>query len=178
MMVKVSGILLTIFGSIGLLGMIITFSMFAIMFAALSNLNITIGQNAYGTFFAYMLYSLVCTILTFSFGIYGIGNGGIARKGNTIVCMGIILIVLQVITLFASIFLYNYIFDSIYSSITDTTRLFTQSDLNLYNSLRSGSFFTGTNAMSAAINAAIGCVLPILYVIGGMNSKKNDDPLM
>ncbi|MCL2677910.1 MAG: hypothetical protein FWE85_02530 [Clostridiales bacterium] len=98
-MIKVTGILMIIFGSLGVffIGIAILFlsllSEFNDMFADIAE----IAPPSY----ALMVLSLAAAACMLAFGIYGVNNAGNAAKAQSIVYMGIILIAIAVIELIA-----------------------------------------------------------------------------
>lgn len=90
-MIKVSGIILIVFGSIALL-------LLLMLLPFLGELMDELGSGyAISLFFGFL--GAGCTL---AFGIIGVRNAGNAAKAQSIITMGIILIVLHAIDLFAA----------------------------------------------------------------------------
>lgn len=99
-MIKVTGILLIIFGTIGFMSGVSTLNAsFLGFFLAPWEL---LGMS-HGAYIALTLFGLLTMALYLAFGIFGVSNAGKAAKARIVMIMGIIMCALTVIDLIATI---------------------------------------------------------------------------
>ncbi|MCL2817780.1 MAG: hypothetical protein FWD39_05280 [Clostridiales bacterium] len=107
-MIKVTGILLIIFGGLGIFGAIAVLS----LLWAVPEVGDIIKDEFGPAVITYMFYALIVTAIYLAFGIIGMNNAGKAAKAQIVVNMGIILIALQAIDFIIQITFPEVRFDS------------------------------------------------------------------
>ena len=148
-LVKVVGILMTIFGPIGIIVSIYSFTTVRALFALSDGLFSMVpgfdevGDALYGAsgispglLYASIALSAVGSIILLIAGILGIKNHNNKEKAGTLIVLGVIIIAVNVIS-------------SVLSGI--------------------GGNFTATNI----VGLLLGAVIPVLYIIGAMQNKKS-----
>jgi hypothetical protein len=133
-MIKVTGILMTIFGSFAFIMTMMTLAAVETLF----------GYAAGGSVTGVLVFELLMAGAMLAFGIVGIVSAKDPAKGMMIVVFGIILIVARVIDFGWAMAVYN--------------------DMGVADQL-------GASLVSGVIG---GCVLPILYMVGGNIRRKSD----
>jgi len=131
-MIRVTGILMIVFGSIALV-------------ATVSVLSGMIGSFM-SALTALMIYELLMGALTLVFGIAGVMNARKVTKAQSIITMGVTLLVIRII-------------DTIATSVI----LIDLSNLNAVE-------------LSSIFGSMLGYVLPILYIVGGNMNKRDIQP--
>ena len=128
-MIKVSGVILTIFGALGLI----------LGFIALAGLSLlgSLGE----ALMLLTIYELVMAALTLTFGICGISFAPRKEKASAVIALGVTLIALRVIDLIWGIVVVSQ--------------------------------FSGTLGANTIVGVLLGCVLPLLYIVGGNARKKS-----
>lgn len=142
---KVVGIIMIVFSSIGLLGSLISVIGVQRM--------ITMGAGAVITWMSVILSVFGAAFQLFA-GIFGVKNSAKTEKAKACMVIGIVLIVVQVLS---SIIGYFYTLDTV--AIT---------------ALSTGITISNTaSIISAAVGLVIGLILPILYVYGAVLNGKD-----
>jgi hypothetical protein len=169
-MVRVSGIILAVLGSLGLFSAII--SVFSMLEGSYDvyDLYKSIGLSGYLPYM--VLWNFIASAVTLTIGIIGIKYSVRSEKAQSIIIMGIAGIVLQAAGLIISLFTFIPMFNgnalnSLYSQFDDMAIY-----ADMFSSMFS-SMFTSMIIIGFSIGAITGCILPILYIIGGSKLKKN-----
>jgi len=142
-LIKVVGILLTIFGGIGVLSNVSAFAVFFEM------------PWLYPDLYEYYLYfSVAITVITLSFGIVGICVAKNPRSGGVIIAFGALLLLI-------------HLADSIWSYMSfGDILLYAFGDLGDFIDVE------GLMLFSVIFGFIISAVLPILYIVGGIRRMK------
>jgi len=148
-MIKVSGILMVIFGGLG--------ALFGIG-AFLASLT---GSMLYDP--VQQIFAIISTAASIYIGVYGIQNADKTEMAQNIVIMGVILLALRIVGVVTSIFQIMSLdpFASLDPEIAEFAY----------------PIFIVSLVIGTVIGAAFACVLPILYIVGGNMNKKSGVPL-
>jgi hypothetical protein len=147
-MIKVSGILLTIFGAFAI---IIGIGNLAVMAELQRQLN------RYGESIPYVLlviFGFVSAGLTLAFGIAGIVSACKPERGMMVLAFGAVLIGIQLLNIILSLIAF----------------------MPLLDNHRIDSAVVMGLIVAAIFGGAVNCTLPILYVVGGSKLKKSRSP--